>query len=376
MASPFAENPDQQHSPQSAFSRPKPSLKHFRQLYLSVLCLPFLMSPAIAMNSKGLSLQKLHTQQPVKELLVQSNDGKGQSVYVRQGTNWHRAIGCDDGSNDLCLIKAPPQASPSLPASQGKALRDGQVATARDGDIRVAWLTGPTSRYQHGVLGDAIEAEGVAVQLKNGQYRHFKLPKDSVFEDLVPRLTDLDGDGRNELVLVRSYLGAGAAIAILGIRDNELRLLAETPAIGRANRWLNPSVLADLSGNGRPEIGLVRTPHIGGQLQIWRFDGKKLTQSNKANGFSNHSIGSRALGLSSVVVKNNASRIIIPDAKQSALLVLDGKTLNILGRVSLPSRPTTDFALIRQPTGKQQILLGLSDGHLYSLTNPNGDLFD
>ncbi|HAT86344.1 MAG TPA: hypothetical protein DCS30_10610, partial [Rhizobiales bacterium] len=98
MASPFAENPDQQHSPQSAFSRPKPSLKHFRQLYLSVLCLPFLMSPAIAMNSKGLSLQKLHTQQPVKELLVQSNDGKRQSVYVRQGTNWHRAIGCDDGS--------------------------------------------------------------------------------------------------------------------------------------------------------------------------------------------------------------------------------------------------------------------------------------
>lgn len=376
MALPFADKPDQQHSPQSSHSRPQLSFKLLRRLYLSALCLPFLFSPAVAMSGKNLSLEKLQTEKPVKELQQQFNGTRDQSVYVRQGTSWYLAMGCDDGSNGLCLIKKAPEAAASLPASEGKALTDGQVAQANDGDIRSAWLTGPTSRYQHGVLGDAIEAEGVAVRLKNGQYRHFKLPKDSVFEDLIPRLADLDGDGRTELVLVRSYLNAGAAVSVLGIRDNELRLLAETPAIGTANRWLNPSILADLSGDGRPEIGLVRTPHIGGQLQIWRFDGKKLIQSNKANGFSNHSIGSRSLGLSSVVAKNKASRIILPDAGQSALLVLDGKSLQVLARISLPARPNTDFALIKQSNGKQQILMGLSDGHLYSLTNPKGDLFD
>ncbi len=376
MALHFADKSDQQLSPQSSHFRSQMGFKLFRRLYLSALCLPFLLSPAVAMNSKSLSLERLQTKHPVKELIQKSDGDIGQSVFVRQGTNWHRAIGCDDGSNGLCLIKKAPEAAASLPASEGKALPDGQVASTQNGDIRKAWLTGPTSRYQHGVLGDAIEAEGVTIQLKNGQYRHFKLPKDSVFEDLIPRLADLDGDGRTELVLVRSYSNAGAAVSVLGIRDNELRLLAETPAIGTANRWLNPSILADLSGNGRPEIGLVRTPHIGGQLQIWRFDGKKLVQSNKANGFSNHSIGSRSLGLSSVVVKNKASRIILPDARQSALLVLDGRSLKVLARISLPARPNTDFALIKQSNGKQQILMGLSDGHLYSLTNPKGDLFD
>lgn len=251
-------------------------LKALRRLYLCALCLPALLSPGLAIAGNSLSLEQIETTLPVEHLLHVPEGKMGESFFAKQGTNWSRIIGCDDGSNGLCLIRATPPATPKLPSTQAKALPDGQVASSSDGDIRHVWLTEPTNNYAHGVLGDAIEAQSVTVQLENGSYRHFQLPADSVFEDLVPRLADLNKDGRNEVVLVRSYLNAGAALAVLGLRNDKLVLLAETKAIGTANRWQNPSILADLDQSGHLSIGLVRTPHIGRQLQIWKFDGEKL----------------------------------------------------------------------------------------------------
>ncbi|MCV6575353.1 MAG: hypothetical protein OIF58_06415 [Cohaesibacter sp.] len=312
-----------------------------KKAYLSLLSLPFLFSPALAMGGQSLSLTPIKDQKSLDAMLSQKD-----------------------------------KAGPALPSSEGKALADATVATADKGDIRTVWLTKPTTRYGHGVLGDAVEAGGVTVRLQNGAYRHFTLPDDSVFEDLVPRVGDLDGDGRNEVVLVRAYLTAGAALSVFGMRGDQLELLAESPAIGTANRWLNPSILADLDGSGRLSVGLVRTPHIGGQLQIWQFDGKQLTQKAKANGFSNHSIGSRALGLSAVLAHKGQKRILLPDARQGALLVLDGRSLSVLARLALPARPVTDFVRVTGAGGDQSVLMGLADGQFYALSNPKGDLFD
>ena len=269
---------------------------------------------------------------------------------------------------------------PTLPASVaakfGQQLPDGRVATSGSGDIRTVWLSQPTGRYGHGVLGDSIEAGGVIARLADGSYQSFSLPQDSVFEDLVPRLADLDGDGRSEITLVRAYLRKGAAVTVLGLRDGKLQILAEAPAIGRANRWLNPSIVEDLDGSGRKTIGLVRTPHIGGQLQLWRFAKGKLRLVGKANGFSNHSIGSRALGLSAVLSHKGKKRIILPDARQSQLIILDASSLKPLGRVALPARPVADFVVKRDGAGKQSLYLSLADGKRYRLTDGQGRYFD
>ena len=82
-----------------------------------------------------------------------------------------------------------------LPGSSGTAkseqrpgmLSDGVIARGT-GNIRAAWLTGPTRRYDHGVLGDDIEASGISVELATGEVLSLALELDAVFEDRVPRL--------------------------------------------------------------------------------------------------------------------------------------------------------------------------------------------
>jgi hypothetical protein len=65
-------------------------------------------------------------------------------------------------------------------------------------DIAVAWLAGPTDRYRHGVLGDDLEATRLVVETRSGKRLQVDLPLRRVFEDLEPRLADVDGNGRTK----------------------------------------------------------------------------------------------------------------------------------------------------------------------------------
>ncbi|MSQ70451.1 MAG: hypothetical protein EXR27_04035 [Betaproteobacteria bacterium] len=94
-------------------------------------------------------------------------------------------------------------------------LPDSRPGAGRN-DIALAWLAAPTTRYAHGVLGDAIEAAALRVRLREGAELRYDLPSDSVFEDLQPRVLDLDGDGRDEIMVVRSRLDAGATAGATG----------------------------------------------------------------------------------------------------------------------------------------------------------------
>ncbi len=100
------------------------------------------------------------------------------------------------------------------------SLTDHRVAHGT-GVIAEAWLADPTTRYRHFVSGSDYEAGSLVVRLKNGSLRKLVLPETSVFEDRQPRLADLDGDGVDEIVLVRSYLDRGAALAVVCRRRRE-----------------------------------------------------------------------------------------------------------------------------------------------------------
>ena len=60
----------------------------------------------------------------------------------------------------------------------------------------------PTDRYDHGVLGDAIEHTTLVLSFADGTARRFTLPEDMVFEDTDPRLADITGDGVPEVIVV------------------------------------------------------------------------------------------------------------------------------------------------------------------------------
>ncbi len=67
----------------------------------------------------------------------------------------------------VSLDRLPEPKTAAKPAQRPVMLPDGVIAEGT-GTIRAAWLTEPTRRYSHGVLGDEIEAGGVAVEMAGG----------------------------------------------------------------------------------------------------------------------------------------------------------------------------------------------------------------
>jgi hypothetical protein len=209
------------------------------------------------------------------------------------------------------------------PAPNG--LPDGKIADAwRYKDLSKAWYILPTRRYDHGILGDAIEAGGLAVETRDGKVITLKLPKDQVFEDRIPRFADLDGDGMAEIVTILSSIHKGGSIAVYSLKSGALKKQAQTPFIGRPYRWLNIAGIADFNGDGKKDIAGVWTPHIGGTLKFWTLARGRLKKIGSITGFSNHFIGSRDQRLSAVrdVNGDGIADLALPSANRKALRIV------------------------------------------------------
>lgn len=288
------------------------------------------------------------------------------AVLVRAAAGDYQVVALPDGK--LGLAPVPPAEKTPIPADiiPHAAI----VPGARD--IKAAWLAGPTARYDHGVLGDAIEAAALKVETGAGEILSYQLPDDAVFEDLTPRLADLDGDGRDEIVVVRSAAGSGAAVAVFGIRDDVLALIAESPAIGRSHRWLNPVGAGDFDGDGSVELAVVRTPHIGGILILYRWLGDALVEIARRAGVSNHAMGSTVLGMSAILDLDGdgADEILLPDQQHRTLFAFgfsDG-TLAARWGIAHGERIVTSLALANvDGDGAPDVVYGLQDGSVMLL---------
>ncbi len=182
------------------------------------------------------------------------------------------------------------------------------VASAAD-TITSAHYSDPTTRYAHGVLGDDIEYGSLVITVDNSalpkdsytdQFAEIvkpffketvitiRLSEDRVFEDLEPRLVDIDQNGTTEVIVVESQQDTGAQLAIYDARGVKI---AATPHIGTRNRWLAPVGAADLDGDGQIEIAYIDRPHLAKTLRIWRYENRKLTEIATIPGLTNHKIG-------------------------------------------------------------------------------------
>ena len=152
--------------------------------------------------------------------------------------------------------------------------------------VTEAKFAAPTDRYPHAVLGDGLEWG--ALELRGpGTRVILRLPEDRVFEDLAPRLADVDGDGDLEAVVVESHARLGARLAVYDMRG----VVAATPFIGTRFRWLAPFAWQDLDGDGRVELAYIDRPHLAKVLRVWRFEDGNLREIASLSGLTNHRIG-------------------------------------------------------------------------------------
>lgn len=149
----------------------------------------------------------------------------------------------------------------------------------------------PTTRYTHGILGDAVEWGALRLRVKDcadctPRQILLRLPQHRVFEDVAPRVVEL-GAGTPLVMVVESDLSQGARLAIYGAAG----LVTATPFIGTRNRWLAPIGAADLDGDGAVELAYIDRPHLAKTLRLWRFEDDTLTEIAKLPGLTNHRIG-------------------------------------------------------------------------------------
>lgn len=163
----------------------------------------------------------------------------------------------------------------------------------------------PTTAYPHGVLGDDEEWQMLEIVVRrergteggifhgyvNVTYNVEALP-DTVYEDIAPRLWDVTGDGKPEVVVVESHQTKGARLLIIELQENgELEYLTATPYIGQRFRWLAPVGAADFDGDGFIEIAFVDRPHLAKVLKVWRYTPELFSQIATLQDVSNHRIG-------------------------------------------------------------------------------------
>lgn len=164
----------------------------------------------------------------------------------------------------------------------------------------VVVLAGPDAqRYQHGVLGDAIEATRLLWLERHSLevLREITLPAPFVFEDIAPRPVPLPAPmsaGAPHTGLLTMRAGPeGVRLALVAAdpaRAGQLQLAALGDTVGAKHRWLAPTT------NGQRWLA-VHTPHIGGVLHEYRLDGGTLVRRSLFGGVSTHHIGSRELDL-------------------------------------------------------------------------------
>lgn len=165
-----------------------------------------------------------------------------------------------------------------------------------------AVYAGPTDRYDHNIMGrirgwSRLEVHVAPCSTCESEVRTMRIdqPQTRVFEDFAPRLWDITGDGRPEIVVVESDLSMGSRLAVWEVTDDtsgaSLRRLATTAYLGTKFRWLAPVGTADFDRDGTIEIAYVEKPHLDRVLRLVRFDGNRLANVASLAGVTNHAIG-------------------------------------------------------------------------------------
>lgn len=240
-------------------------------------------------------------------------------------------------------------------AGGGASAAEQTVCTKGDGDYvrQVCFSTLKGAEvYGHAVLGDTPEwnevqvhwgPAGRAAAPDRKGITHWRQSA-HVFEDIAPRVQDLDGDGVPEIIVVQSSFSQGARLMVL--RPAEGLAPVTTPYIGQRNRWLAPIGMADLDGDGLTELAFIDRPHLAKRLRLWRYQDGALRHIVDRDGLTNHRIGEPDIAGG---IRTCAGRpeMIVASADWSRLraVTFDGKALDVADIGSQNGRASFERAM-------------------------------
>ena len=300
---------------------------------------------------------------PARVSAIETADGQAQ---VNAGGLWYKIVLTGERVS-LAFIDTPLK-----PPRPDGALPDGPIAIGSR-DIARAWLAEPTTRYDHGILGDTIEAGALVIEARDGKRQTVRLKDDAVFEDLTPRLADLDRDGHDEIIVVKSYLKRGSSLAVIGLRRGKYEIVGETPPLGGPHRSLNPAGIADFNGDGKIDIALVRQPHVIGSLELWSWGDGALRKTAELPDIANHIAGTRAIDMAAVADfdGDGTADIAAPSLDRGRLRIVSfAPQPREIASVPLPAKAVTNLGLVAESAGPPAIALGLADGSLVVIRRP------
>lgn len=231
----------------------------------------------------------------------------------------------------------------------------------------------PTMRYGHFAAGRLHEYAALAVATNEGRTLYLNLSEDEVFEDISPRKIKLTTQPleQTQLLTIVSHKQQGARLVIVRLNAGKLEIAAQSAAIGRPMRWLNPIGTADLDGDGKLEIMAVITPHIGGTMKVYRYQQGELIEIAALPGFSNHVFGSEQLDLSITLSSEGKVTMLVPDNARLLLreVALEAGKLVVKRSCKLDSPIVGSMVALDSGRIKAQLLGGEAIIHLQHCVN-------
>jgi hypothetical protein len=241
------------------------------------------------------------------------------------------------------------------------ALSDVRILS--DGDGRLLLLTDPSEGYPHGVLGDSIEGSTITLIDTNSNpidIHKILIDEGDVIEGIAPIWVDLDGDGEREIIITQSNVETGSRIVVY---REDGSLFASGEPIGQGFRWRHQLAVGQIIPGGSQEIAVIRTPHIGGILEIYALVGDQIEIKAVLEGYSSHQIGSRNLDSALIADINGDGQIevVTPDQSQTTLAGIqttnDG--LRFFWEAPIGGKLSTNLAAVTLIDGR----LALGAGH-------------
>jgi len=237
-----------------------------------------------------------------------------------------------------------------------------------DDKDRLLFLSDPSKLYNHGVLGDNLEAAGMTIIETDPEISVVStigISAPEVIEGIKPIWFDFDGDGEKEILVTLSDGRKGASLVLF---DESGQRVANGPSVGLGYRWRHQLAVGPFGTAGETEIVDMLTPHIGGPIEFYQIDGDELRVVASVEGFTSHVMGSRNLDMVAAGDFDGDERpeIIVPtyDRRMLGAIQRTESGAEVKYALDLGARLATNLSAFRYEDGTISLAAGLDNSVL------------